>query len=89
MAKTEAIEPTISVENKSRGPLDFDPGDPELAPEWRVLSFGDPIDRGRRTDDGILLPQPEVTMPVSVWEWYSLTFPAIPAMIKSGDLIAR
>jgi hypothetical protein len=91
MAKTETQTIFVSVENRSGGPLRLDtPAGATIPEEFQNLYLGDPLDRGRKTDDGTPLPTPEVTMPLEVWDAYENAYPAfIQGMIESGDLIVR
>jgi hypothetical protein len=89
MAKSEIRN--VSVENRSAGPLAFQtPSGVEIPEEFQNLSFGDPVDRGRKSEDGGPLPQPEITMPAPVWLAYEEEYPeVIQDMIESQDLVVR
>lgn len=87
----EPTEPMIAVENRSKGPLTLELADAKRVPEgYKVLEFGDPLDRGRKTDKGEPLPQPELTIPASVWNVYEETHgEAIQALVEKDHLVIR
>ena len=82
---------TVSIENRSGGPLQIElPADAKVPEEFRVLYLGDPVDRSRKADDGLPLPQPEIEVPADVWERFEEVHPAfLQGLVERGELVIR
>lgn len=80
----------VRVENRGPGAFQIELTEEDAPEGWGALYLGDPADRGRKTDKGEDLPQPEVQVPEDVWAAYMARHGgALQGMIERGSLVVR